>query len=158
MTVAKGRQRLTEPPGKISPRIQQERSLTRCRLVSPEIETGHKNRRERLAVVIRYISKRYDKMRYHQLGDEDLEVSTGLIEGAIKNIIGRRCDQGGMRWIKERAESVLQLRCIAANGDWDAFCSFVHDRLQVKGQHQGVRVRLQTQNPAPLPCAFEVAA
>jgi len=124
----------------------------------PKTGPGNKNRRERLASVIRYISKRYDKMRYHQLAAEDLEVSTGLIEGAIKNIIGRRCDQGGMRWIKERAESVLQLRCIEANGDWDAFCSFVHDRLQAKGQHQGLRVRLQTQNPASLPPAFEVAA
>jgi hypothetical protein len=35
-----------------------------------------------------------------------------------------------MRWIKERAEAVVQLRCIEANGDWEAFISFVHDRLQ----------------------------
>jgi hypothetical protein len=53
-----------------------------------------------------------------------------MVEGAIKNLIGKRCDHGGMRWIKERAEAVVQLRCIEANGDWEAFISFVHDRLQ----------------------------
>ena len=35
-----------------------------------------------------------------------------------------------MRWIKERAEALLQLRCIEINGDWDAFIEFVHDQLQ----------------------------
>jgi len=74
-----------------------------------------------------------------------------MVEGAIKNLIGKRCDHGGMRWIKERAEAIVQLRCIEANGDWDNFTDFVHDRLQNQAQHHGERPRLQTPTPAPLP-------
>lgn len=46
---------------------------------------------------------------------------SGAVEGAVKHVIGERCDQGGMRWIRECAEVVVQLRCIELNGDWDAF-------------------------------------
>ena len=42
-------------------------------------------------------------------------------------MIAKRCDHGGMRWIKERAEALLKLRCIDINGEWDAFIDAVHD-------------------------------
>jgi len=35
-----------------------------------------------------------------------------------------------MRWIKERAEALLQLRCIDANDDWEAFVNLVHDNTR----------------------------
>ena len=90
-------------------------------------------------------------MCYAELMDEDLEVGSGAVEGAVKNVIGKRCDQGGMRWIRERVEAVVQLRCIELNGDWDRFVEFVHDRVQQRGHEQGVRVRIQQKKPTPLP-------
>ena len=47
-------------------------------------------------------------MNYDELMDEDLELGSGAVEGAVKFIIGKRCDQGGMRWIVERNEAVIQ--------------------------------------------------
>lgn len=67
-------------------------------------------------------------LRYELLIEEGLELGTGAVEGAVKNIIAKRCDHGGMRWIKERVEAVVQLLCIEANGDFDRFSAFVHQR------------------------------
>jgi hypothetical protein len=110
-----------------------------------------KKRRERLADIIKYLKKRQAMMCYSELMDEDFEVGSGAVEGAVKHIIGKRCDQGGMRWIRERAEAVIQLRCIELNGDWDRFIEFVHDSQRQRGIEHGLRVRIQRRSPAPLP-------
>ena len=84
---------------------------------------------------------------------------SGAVEGAIRSVIGGRFDQGGMRWIKERAEALLQhqLRCLEINGDWDAFINWVHDDMRATAQAQGRAIRLQQNTPAPLPKLREAA-
>ena len=79
------------------------RELRRRLAKVPMTGPGNKGRRARLTKAIRYIAARKDKMNYGSLRRRDLEISTGPVEGAIKNIIGRRQDHGGMRWIPERA-------------------------------------------------------
>ena len=90
-------------------------------------------------------------MPYDKIIKQDLELGSGAVEGAIKNIIGKCCDHGGMRWIEEGVEAVVQLRCIEANGDWDHFIEFVHDRMLANAQHDSARLRLQSSEPAELP-------
>jgi len=121
----------------------------------PKTGPGNKGKRERLAQALRYLEKREAKLNYRELLAQDLEIGSGMVEGAVKNLIAKRCDHGGMRWIKERAEAILQLRCIDANGDWDAFSNFVHDRLQSHATLHGIRQRLQCSTPAPLPTCAE---
>jgi len=127
------------------------RELRRRLDATPKTGPGNKGKRQRLRAVLGYLEKRLDKMRYDELLEQDLELGTGAVEGAIKNIVGKRCDHGGMRWIKERAEALLQLRCIEANGHWDAFIDRVHDRIQAEAERDGRRLRLQSSTPAPLP-------
>ncbi len=100
--------------------------------------------------------KRGAKMPYDSI-IKDLELGSGAVEGAIKNIIGKRFDHGGMRWIKERVEAIVQLRCIEANGDWDPFLDFVHDRMNAEVKQNGAVLRLQSRDPAPLPTAKKAA-
>ena len=50
-------------------------------------------------------------------------IASGVVEGAARYVVGERLDNSGMRWIEERAEAVLLLRCIEVNGDWEAFMS-----------------------------------
>lgn len=107
--------------------------------------------RARLQKIHEYLNKRVDKMDYQRLREQDLEISSGAVEGAVNYVIARRFDCGGMRWIKERAEHLLQLRCIEVNGDWDAFIHFVHDRTQVQAQQQRTNLSLKCTQPAPLP-------
>ncbi len=125
---------------------------------TPRTGPGNKGKRERLTDVIRYIGNRLDQLNYHELRAQDLELGSGAIEGAIKNVIGKQCDHGGMRWIKERVEALLQLRCIEINGHWDAFVASVNDQLKAEGMATGVRIRLQSDVPAPLPTIFKSAA
>jgi len=125
--------------------------LRRVFEATPRTGPGNKGKRERLANVIRYIDSRLDQLNYDELLAQDLEVGSGAVEGAVKNVIGKRCDHGGMRWIKERVEALLQLRCIEVNGHWDAFIAMVNDRLKTEGMAGGVRLRLQSDSAAPLP-------
>lgn len=129
--------------------------LARIPLTGP----GNKFRRKKLSDVRTYIAKRVHCMKYDELRRSDLEIGSGQVEGAIKALMYRRMDQGGMRWIKERAEALLQLRCIDANGDWQAFVDRVHERARVHTSTTGARVRLQQRQAAALPAvSFAEAA
>ena len=118
---------------------------------------GNKGKRERLLSVIGYLQRRLHQMPYDKIIKQDLELGSGSVEGAVKNIIGKRCDHGGMRWIEERVEAVVQLRCIEANGDWDHFVTFVHDRMHSDAQRDCTRLRLQSSTPAELPTLLKAA-
>lgn len=120
-------------------------------LAIPKTGPGSKGKRKRLTDAIRYIEKRLPNIRYGSLLRRDLDIGTGAVEGAVKRIIGRRCDYGGMRWIKERVEAVVQLRCIELNGQWEDFETFVHRRLHNKAVDTYEITRLQTNNPQALP-------
>jgi len=112
---------------------------------------GNKYRRDKLRAALRYIEQRAHLMNYDELTKRDLEIGTGPVEGAIKHIMHKRMDHGGMRWIKERAEALLQLRCINVNGDWSAFTNWVHQKLRQDALDAMTPSRLQRSQPAPLP-------
>ncbi len=124
---------------------------------TPKTGPGNKGKRERLFEIIRYLEKRLDRLDYKTLIKEDLELGTGMVEGTIKNTLGKRCDHGGMRWIKERVEAVVQLRCIEANGDFDRFTEFVQQRLALESKQRATIASIQTNKPSALP-TFGLAA
>jgi hypothetical protein len=117
----------------------------------PKKGPGMKSRRERLEKIRDYLVKRLDKMDYKMLSEQDLEISSGAVEGAVKYVIAKRFDSGGMRWIKERAEALLQLRCIEINGDWDKFITYVHDTTSSQAQELKENFFLKSKEPAELP-------
>lgn len=81
----------------------------------------------------------------------DLKLSSGAVEGAVRYVVSQRFEGGGMRWIRQRAEALLQLRCIEINGDWDGFISSTHlqiCRQQRQSRHQ---TRLLQTAPGALP-------
>lgn len=115
----------------------------------------NEGRRTRLAEIIRYLAKRVEMMNYAELIDQDLEIGSGAVEGAVKHIVAKRCDQGGMRWIAERMEAVVQLRCIEVNGDWERFIEFVHDKVRQQQTETSTPIRIQQDDPDPLPDLLE---
>lgn len=66
-------------------------------------------------------------------------------------MVAKRFDSGGMRWIKDRAEALLQLRCIEINNDWDKFISYVHDKTSRQAQASKENFFLKSETAAPLP-------
>ncbi len=125
--------------------------LKRWLVETPKTGPGNKGKRERLTAAIRYLENRLDKLAYGTYRRRDLEVGTGQVEGAIKYVIAKRCDHGGMRWIRERAQAVIQLRCIEVNGNWKPFIRWAMNRLRTRALASGCRARLQTNTPANLP-------
>ena len=113
---------------------------------------GTKARREALKSLIGYMDSRLDMMRYDELIAQDLVIASGIVEGAVRYVVGERMDCSGMRWIRERAEAVLHLRCIELNGDWDAFFSWAHERWRQKLLNREP-VQIRTHEPIPLPTA-----
>lgn len=93
---------------------------------------GNKGKREKLFDVLLHIGKHRHRMRYHALRSDDLDIATGIIEGAIRNLIRMRLDGPGMRWSRGRSEWVLHLRCILLNGQWDAFAAHLARRGQLQ--------------------------
>lgn len=89
---------------------------------------GNKFRRQVLEDTIRYFTKNRARMRYQRLRQQGLVISSGLIEGTVRHLVGMRLDGPGMRWGKARAEAVLQLRCVLLNGLWTDFESYLARR------------------------------
>jgi hypothetical protein len=130
--------------GKLLRRLRRERALVARR------GPGTKRKRKKMAEVIEYLSKRQGMMAYGRWRQQDLVIASGVVEAAARNVVGERLDQSGMRWIKERAEAVLLLRCIEINGDWDDFWDEAERRRRQEldaGRPVQIRSRVSTQLP-----------
>lgn len=88
---------------------------------TPRTGPGNKYRRTVLARTLAHFDKNRTRMRYQHIRRLDLDIGSGAVEGAVRNVIGVRLDGPGMRWGLDRIERVLHLRCILLNGMWDAF-------------------------------------
>ena len=86
---------------------------------TPRTGPGNKGRRVRLAATIRYYESNRDRMPYGDLRRRDLDIGTGAVEGAVRNLVAMRLDGPGMRWSRQRSERLLYLRCVLLNGQWD---------------------------------------
>lgn len=89
---------------------------------------GNKYRREVLVEVLAHFEKNAHRMEYRRLRRQDLDISSGVVEGAVRHLVGVRLDGPGMRWGRDRAEAVLRLRCVLINGLWDDFERFASTR------------------------------
>ena len=124
--------------------------LDRASRALPENRPGSKGKRGRLDKIVVYLTKRLHMMDYDYLLEEDLEIASGSVEGAVKHLIAKRFDCGSMRWIKERAEALLQLRCVEFNGDWQPFIEFVRERMFSEADTRSQAPTLLTSEPPPL--------
>jgi hypothetical protein len=111
---------------------------------------GTKEKRKVLKRVIAYLEARVKLMDYGRLRKEDLVIASGVVEGAARYVVGERLDNSGMRWIEERAEAVLLLRCIEVNGDWEAFMKWSQERRNQELE-RGQAVQIRSKTPTQLP-------
>ena len=90
-------------------------------------------------------------MNYAWLRRQDLELASGSVEGAVNLVIAKRFDSGGMRWIREWTEALLQLWCIDLNRDWEAILAFVQEKVTPLIRRNRTAHRILTCQLAPLP-------
>jgi hypothetical protein len=113
---------------------------------------GTKEKRTVLEDVIAYLEARVKLMDYGRLRKADLVIASGVVEGAARYVVGERLDNSGMRWIEERAEAMLLLRCIEVNGDWDAFMKWSQEQ-RTQELERGQIVQIRSKTPTQLPDA-----
>lgn len=94
----------------------------------PKTGPGNKGKREKLFDILEHLGKHRHRMKYDGLRREDLDIATGAIEGAVRNLVRMRLDGPGMRWSRGRSEHVLHLRCILLNSQWDDFAAHLARR------------------------------
>jgi len=85
-----------------------------------------------LARLIGYLRPRLAMMRYREWVAQDLVISSGQVEGAVRHLVGERFDCAGMRWRQDRAEALLHLRCIELNHDWEKFVTWFQRKIQAR--------------------------
>ncbi len=108
------------------------------------------SKREALSKLIAYMARRLNMLHYQRLIEADLPIASGIVEGAARYVVGERMDCSGMRWIAERGEALLHLRCLELNGDWDHFFAWGYERW-IEKMRQGERVIVRKETPDDLP-------
>ena len=63
-------------------------------------------------------------MRYDDYLAHGWPIGTGVVEGACGHLVKDRMEQAGMRWTKDGAQTMFDLRAVRINGDWDAYWQF----------------------------------
>jgi hypothetical protein len=80
-------------------------------------------KREAMDTLIRYISTNEEQMRYDVFRKKGFDIGSGSVEGACKYVVGKRLKQSGMIWSRSGCSSILALRIIWLNKQWDRLWS-----------------------------------
>lgn len=91
--------------------------LAKARTLIPKTGPGTKERRKTMDNVIRYLTNRKPRLVYSDNLERGLEIGSGAIESAIRQVVAIRFDGPGMRW-GDRAQSLLNLLCLRLSGGW----------------------------------------
>lgn len=93
------------------------------------------SKRHCLEQVIGYLERNRKHMRYEICLAKGYPIGSGVIEGACRNLINDRLELAGMSWTLQGAESVMRLRAVNINKNWDEFWTYRRrqERLRLYG-------------------------
>jgi len=80
-----------------------------------------KNKREKRNAAITYLENNRDFMKYDMYLSAGYPIGSGVVEGACRHVVKDRMEQTGMHWRIPGAQSILHLRALYSNGDWESF-------------------------------------
>jgi hypothetical protein len=81
-------------------------------------------KRRTVLSTIGYYQNNRDHMRYDEYLAAGYPIGSGVAEGACRHVVKDRMEQTGMRWTQEGAQSMLHLRVLYLNGNWDSFINY----------------------------------
>lgn len=88
-----------------------QKSLAHMKPKSPEQKQALEDGR-------RYFKNHGRKMEYHRYEEKGFHIGSGIAEAACKHVIQSRFKRSGMRWSRQGAERLLQLRVAYLNNQW----------------------------------------
>ena len=93
--------------------------------------------------VCAYLRRNRPFMDYQTYLARGWPIGTGVVEGACRHLVKDRFEQAGMRWSMPGAQTMLQLRAVALNDDWQDFQRFRRQQSHLE--------RYQTSYPDAVP-------
>jgi len=85
-----------------------------------------------LTKVMTYLRNNRDYLHYQTYLANGYPIGTGVIEGACRHLVKDRFERAGMRWSRDGAQVMLDLRAVYLNGDWDDFQRFRRHQAHLK--------------------------
>jgi len=75
-------------------------------------------KRKKVRLLLKYFRRNRDRLHYRERLASGRVIGSGLIEGACKNLVGRRLKQTGACWRKERANRIAILAALLYSDQW----------------------------------------
>jgi hypothetical protein len=91
-----------------------------------------KSIRTQLLVTAHYFQRNLPCMDYPTYLAHGYPIASGVIEGACRHLVKDRCELSGMRWSQSGVESLLRLRAVAENNDWDEYHTYRKQRRHLR--------------------------
>lgn len=95
-------------------------------------DTLHTSQRKTIAKTASYFQRNLPYMDYLSYLQQGFPIASGVIEGACRHLVKDRFELSGMRWSYQGAESLLHLRAVAENDDWDDYHAFRKHRRHLR--------------------------
>ncbi|MGH9897221.1 MAG: ISKra4 family transposase [Pyrinomonadaceae bacterium] len=71
--------------------------------------------------LLRYFLENEDRLNYRWALESKLPIGSGAVESAARHIVQQRLKQSGMRWSDAGAQSILNLRTLHRNGEFEQY-------------------------------------
>jgi hypothetical protein len=77
--------------------------------------------RKTVQQVTAYLDHNRERMKYDEYLAAGYPIGSGAVEGACRHLVKDRLERAGMRWRRQGAQAMLDLRGTYLNGEWEAF-------------------------------------
>ena len=80
--------------------------------------------RKTVQQVAGYLERNRERMKYDEYLAAGYPIGSGVVEGACRHLVKDRLERAGMRWRRQGAQAMLDLRATYLNGEWEAFWTY----------------------------------
>ena len=83
--------------------------------------------RKTIDEVCGYFERNANRMQYDEYLSKGYPIASGAIEGACRHLVKDRLERTGMRWVRNGAQAMLNVRSLWINGEWDDYQQYYVD-------------------------------
>lgn len=76
-----------------------------------------------------YFIKNAKRMQYNDFRKKGYPIGSGIVEATCKQLVQLRLKRNGMKWKKDGAHSILQLRCYYLGNRWDEVNNIIWQKV-----------------------------
>lgn len=89
-----------------------------CEHVGKALSSEAPERHQAVEGMLSYLAKHTERLNYRLRLHQGKSIGSGMVEGAAKNLVGKRLKQTGARWKVENANKMAELCCLNYSSLW----------------------------------------